>query len=149
MSSSNEYGAMYGIIGPIGQGSFGLVMKARRLQTGDTVAIKRIPIKSDRRSEIEIIREMFALRNTDHENIVKLVDIVSSTDTVSLVMEYVESNLKAVIEDVYRPLNDSVIRYYFFQLLCGVSYLHSLGIMHRVRFMHSLHSSFCVFHISL
>lgn len=131
MSSSNEYGAMYGIIGPIGQGSFGLVMKARKLQTGETVAIKRIPIKSDRRSEIEIIREMFALRNTDHENIVKLLDIVSSTDTISLVMEYVESNLKAVIEDVYRPLNDGVVRYYFFQLLCGVSYLHSLGIMHR------------------
>ncbi|VDK17566.1 unnamed protein product [Anisakis simplex] len=132
--SSRYYGvasSAYGIIRPIGEGSFGVVMMARKLETGETVAIKRIPLKSDRRSEIEVIREMFALRNTDHENVVKLLDIISGGDTISLVMEYVESNLKLVIEDVRRPLNDSVVKFYLFQLLCGVAYLHSIGIMHR------------------
>lgn len=131
MSTTWGMNGSYGLIGPIGQGSFGLVVKARKIETGETVAIKRILLKGDRKSEIEIIRETFALRNTSHRNIVKLLDVITGSDTVSLVMEFVESNLKAAIEDICRPLNDNVIKYYFFQLLCGVAYLHSLGIMHR------------------
>lgn len=131
MSTIRGVNGVYGIIGPIGQGSFGLVVKARMLQTGEAVAIKRIPLKAGRKNEIEVIREMFALRNSNHQNIVKLLDVISGPDTISLVMEFVESNLKAAIDDVFRPLNDNVVRYYFYQLLCGIAYLHSLGIMHR------------------
>lgn len=50
-------------------------------------------------------------------------------------MEYVESNLKLLIEDFNRPLNEEIPRYYMYQLFTGVDYLHSLNIMHRVGFV--------------
>jgi cyclin-dependent kinase 18 len=66
--------------------------------------------------------------------IVSLIDInCSSQETISLVMEFVETDLKQFIDDVHRPLNDRVIRFYFAQLLQGVAYLHHSDIMHRVR----------------
>lgn len=65
--------------------------------------------------------------------IVKLLDVISTSDTISLIMEYVDSNLKVAIEDVHRPINHQVARYYMFQLLSAVSYLHGINLMHRVR----------------
>lgn len=47
-------------------------------------------------------------------------------------MEFAESNLKLVIEDVNKPLNNQLPKFYFNQMLCGVAYLHKNCIMHRV-----------------
>lgn len=47
-------------------------------------------------------------------------------------MEYAESSLRIVIDDVLRPLNSYILKYFFVQILYGVAYIHSLGIMHRV-----------------
>ena len=51
---------------------------------------------------------------------------------VSLVFEFVESNLRLVIADTKRPFSEDIVRFYFSQIFCGVAYLHHLGIMHRV-----------------
>ncbi|VDK58157.1 unnamed protein product [Gongylonema pulchrum] len=140
----------YRLTGLVGRGSFGVVLKAVHLESGREVAIKRITQKKSHRNEIDLIREIFAMRNATHKNVclflkcakslfkselvVHLFDVILSPDTVSLVIEYVESNLKLAIEDHNRPLNDEIPRYYMYQLFTGVSYLHSLNIMHRVRY---------------
>lgn len=49
-------------------------------------------------------------------------------------MEFTESNLRLVIDDVFRPLNSSMLKYFFIQIFYGVAYIHNLGIMHRVNF---------------
>lgn len=48
-------------------------------------------------------------------------------------MEYAKSNLKLVIQDINKPLNDQLPKFYFSQIFYGVAYLHFNGIMHRVR----------------
>lgn len=121
----------YKITSVIGEGSYGVVLRAVNFQSIGEVAIKRILIKKNRRNEIELIREMLALRNTQHKNIVRLFDVILSSDTISFVMEYVASSLKLAIEDINRPLNEEIPRYYMYQLFTGVNYLHSLNIMHR------------------
>ncbi|KAM3725090.1 Cyclin-dependent kinase [Dirofilaria immitis] len=129
--TSEGYDDSYHIISIIGRGTFGVVLKATHFQSHEEVAIKRIPLKRNSRNEIALIREVFALRNAYHKNIVRLFDVILNTDTVSLVMEYVGSSLKLAIEDFNRPLNDEIPRYYMYQLFVGVDYLHSLNIMHR------------------
>ncbi|KAI6222431.1 Cyclin-dependent kinase 20 [Aphelenchoides fujianensis] len=81
------------------------------------VAVKQIMLKRDQKSLLDVYREINALRNVDHENIVKLRDVVFSSQDVSLVFEYVESTLKAVILDICRPRNDDLTHHFFVQLL--------------------------------
>ena len=49
-----------------------------------------------------------------------------------LVLEFVDSNLRLVIDDIRRPQNFQLAKFYFAQALSGLAYLHHLGIMHRV-----------------
>lgn len=51
---------------------------------------------------------------------------------VSIVLEFVESNMKLVISDTRRPFCELIPRFYFTQILYGIAYLHDIGIMHRV-----------------
>ncbi|CAG9533445.1 unnamed protein product [Cercopithifilaria johnstoni] len=129
--TSEGYDNSYHVISVIGRGAFGVVLKATHFQSHEEVAIKRIPLRRNSQNEIALIREVFALRNAYHKNIVRLFDVILNTDAVSLVMEYVGSSLKLAIEDFNRPLNDEIPRYYMYQLFIGLDYLHSLNIMHR------------------
>ena len=58
----------------IGQGAYGIVYKGKKEDTGDIVAIKRIPF-SDSTPEggvpCNVIREISLLRELDHPNVVR------------------------------------------------------------------------------
>lgn len=49
---------------------------------------------------------------------------------VFLVMEFMEANLGNVIK--HTNLDHERISYLLYQMLCGIKYLHSAGIIHRV-----------------
>ena len=78
----------------INEGTFGKVYKAK---IGDNLfALKKIKVDNPEKGfPITSIREIKVLKKlTDHPNIVKLVDIVSSkSQAVYLVFEYVEFDL--------------------------------------------------------
>ena len=46
-------------------------------------------------------------------------------------MEYCETNLQDYINEIVYPLNFSIIRKIAYQILEGLLYLHSNGILHR------------------
>ncbi|CAJ0928805.1 unnamed protein product, partial [Mesorhabditis belari] len=119
----------YLVLSRIGQGSYGVVLKARNVQTSEIVALKKVNLRS--RSRLDILREFSTLRNCHSKHIVKLIDIFCSQDTLTMVMEFVERNLKTVINDPNRVNSETSARFYFSQLLRGVRHLHQLGIMHR------------------
>ncbi|KAI6200562.1 Cyclin-dependent kinase 20 [Aphelenchoides besseyi] len=124
-------GVKYVPISRIGQGAYGVVVKARSVEDGRTVAIKQILLKRDHKSLVDVYREINALRNADHENIIELRDVVFGSNDVALVFDYVETNLKIVILDLHRPRTDNLTRFFFTQLLRGIEHLHELNIMHR------------------
>jgi hypothetical protein len=62
-----------------------------------------------------------------------LRETIFTSENVSLVFDYIETNLKVIIRDNFRPQNDTMIRHFFVQLLRGIAHLHALKIMHRVR----------------
>lgn len=61
-------------------------------------------------------------------NTIKLLDIVKESEVYSLVFEYIHQTDYRSILEVIQP-NDCKL--YIYQILKGLHYAHSLGIMHR------------------
>ena len=96
------------------------------------VAIKKFK-ESDNNPIIKKIalREVKALKNVDHKNIVKFKEAFKRDNKLNIVFEYVE---KTVLEDIeHNPhgVPTGLLRSYLYQLLSGLRYLHKHGIIHR------------------
>eukprot|EP00041_Stephanoeca_diplocostata_P013624 m.240026 g.240026 ORF g.240026 m.240026 type:complete len:347 (+) comp19406_c0_seq1:354-1394(+) len=121
----------YTIQGRIGEGAHGVVLRAKRIDTGTTVALKKIMI---RRLEDGIpnnaLREIKALQEIDeHDNIVTLRSVFSHGNGFILVFDYMHSDLSEVLRR--HTLTGAQIKSYMVMLLRGVAYCHSKNIMHR------------------
>jgi cyclin-dependent kinase 12/13 len=80
----------------IGQGAYSSVHKARDLETGKYVALKKVRFSSgDVESVRFMAREIYILRQLDHPNILKLEGLVTSRTSTSLylVFEYMDHDL--------------------------------------------------------
>lgn len=116
----------------IGEGSFGVVHKCRKSNTDEIVAIKTIFFHEFKGVPPSVIREITLLKKMDHPNIVKLLDVLSSDNKVSLVLEYVEYNLeKFILLDPPKTQDPKVIKRLLHSILSGVLYCHENRIIHR------------------
>ena len=80
----------------IGQGTYSNVYKARDLETGKVVALKKVRFDNLEPESVRFMaREIQVLRRLDHPNIVKLEGLVTSRMSCSLylVFEYMEHDL--------------------------------------------------------
>eukprot|EP00252_Welwitschia_mirabilis_P026874 TRINITY_DN898_c0_g1_i1.p1 TRINITY_DN898_c0_g1~~TRINITY_DN898_c0_g1_i1.p1 ORF type:complete len:417 (-),score=49.14 TRINITY_DN898_c0_g1_i1:662-1912(-) len=118
----------------VGTGSFGIVFQAKCLETGETVAIKKV--LQDRRYKN---RELQMMRNLDHPNIVSLKHcFFSTTDQnelyLNLVLEFVPETIYRVAKH-YSRLNQRMpmiyVKLYTYQICRSLAYIHSMGICHR------------------
>eukprot|EP00035_Acanthoeca_spectabilis_P012357 m.220496 g.220496 ORF g.220496 m.220496 type:complete len:254 (-) comp15601_c0_seq11:28-789(-) len=121
----------YRIEGKIGEGAHGVVLKAKEIRSGATVALKKVMI---RRLEDGIpknaLREIKALQEIDvHENIVTMRSVFSQGNGFVLVFDYMFSDLSQVITNY--DLTAAQIKSYMVMLLRGVSFCHDNHIMHR------------------
>ena len=73
----------------IGQGSFAVVKRSVHRGTGHTVALKIYEKKNltQESASLALHREIFVLANMEHENIMRLYEVVDSRTHVHLVME--------------------------------------------------------------
>ncbi|KAL4429734.1 hypothetical protein ABPG74_001420 [Tetrahymena malaccensis] len=116
----------------IAEGAFGSVFKAIKQNTQQIVAIKDLFFNQNKRSKQIVEREVSILQDlNDHPNIVKLIDYQISNNKCSLMMEYVDYDLKQFIESQVYPLSHTKIKRIAYQLLTGLSYIHQKGIIHR------------------
>ena len=122
----------YSFLGRVGEGAHGIVFKAKQIQSGEIVALKKIPL---RRVEDGIpnavLREIKALQQIEHPNVVKLYDVFSHGTGFVLVFEFMLSDLSEVLRNYDQPLTRSQIKSYMLMLLQGISYCHEKNIMHR------------------
>lgn len=82
-----------------------------------------------------ILREVTLLRRLRHPYVVELFDIIEpknlkSFETLYIVMELAESDLKKVIKSSAH-LQLKHIQLVVYNLLCAVKYLHSANVLHR------------------
>jgi cell cycle related kinase len=122
----------YQVLGRIGEGAHGLVLKARHKPTGDTVALKKLPLKRiEDGVPINLLREIKALQFIDSEYVVKLLDVFPQGMTFVLVFEYLPYDLSHLLRDSRVELRVDQLKKYMEMLLKGMAYCHELGIMHR------------------
>jgi len=69
---------------------------------------------------------------TNHPNVVKLQEVISSVNQCHMVMDYVEGkDLFDFLKTRGFRLNESLAKRIVYKLLLGVSHIHSMGIVHR------------------
>jgi len=122
----------------IGEGAYAKVKEAIDTKTKRRVAIKIIKkrrLRTIPHGEQNVKREIATLQKLKHKNIVELIEVIYNEENEGLyiVMEYVgggslESILKKVT-DSKLPTNQ--VYSIFSQLLDGLEYIHSQGIVHR------------------
>ncbi|POS80259.1 hypothetical protein DHEL01_v201346 [Diaporthe helianthi] len=128
----------YDKLNDIEEGAYGWVARAREMATGKVVALKRLKIDPNDRNGLPVtgLREIQILKDCEHRNIVKLHEVVVGEDTskienIFLVLEFVEHDLKSILEDMPQPFLASEVKTLLLQLAGGVAYLHHHWILHR------------------
>ncbi|NXJ88363.1 CDK3 kinase, partial [Corythaixoides concolor] len=132
-SAMDAFQEVFQKVDKIGEGTYGVVYKARNRRTGQVVALKKIRLDSETEGvPSTAIREISLLRELKHPNIVRLLDVIYSRKKLYLVFEYMNQDLKKYMDSTQpRELPLSLVKNYLFQLLQGVSFCHSHRVIHR------------------
>ncbi|CAD5196885.1 unnamed protein product [Musa acuminata subsp. malaccensis] len=119
----------------VGHGSFGVVFQAKCLETGESVAIKKV--LQDKRYKN---RELQTMRLLDHPNVIYLKHCFFSTTEkdelyLNLVLEYVPETVHRVIKH-YNKMNQRMpliyVKLYMYQICRALAYIHGcIGVCHR------------------
>ncbi|RWS04003.1 U3 small nucleolar RNA-associated protein 18-like protein [Dinothrombium tinctorium] len=135
----------------LGNGTISKVNEVLDISTLQRLAVKRFRLTeiSKKHNYEEIVRfikqEAFVLMSLNHKNIIKVVDILieveeglkrqkilNSATKMYLIMEYCASSVEEIIRSA--PLNKLPVKQahsYFTDLINGLEYIHSLGIIHK------------------
>ncbi|NWR81801.1 MK07 kinase, partial [Centropus unirufus] len=104
---------------------------------GQAVAIKKIPNAFDVVTNAKrTLRELKILKHFKHDNIIGIKDILRPTGpysefrSVYVVLDLMESDLHQIIHSS-QPLTLEHVRYFLYQLLRGLKYIHSANVLHR------------------
>ncbi|GKV41571.1 hypothetical protein SLEP1_g49080 [Rubroshorea leprosula] len=131
-----EIDTKYVPIKPIGRGAYGVVCSSINKENNEKVAIKKINnVFENRVDALRTLRELKLLRHIQHDNVIALKDIMMPTHRTSfkdvyLVYELMDTDLHQIIKSS-QPLSNDHCKYFIFQLLRGLKYLHSANILHR------------------
>jgi len=117
----------------IGEGTYGVVYKARDRLTNETIALKKIRLEQeDEGVPSTAIREISLLKEMQHGNIVRLQDVVHSEKRLYLVFEYLDLDLKKHMDSCPELAKDPrLIKTFLYQILRGIAYCHSHRVLHR------------------
>lgn len=124
----------------IGRGTYGHVYIALSVTTGETIAVKQVEMprtfsdKEDQRTKgmiSSLKAEIELLKDLDHPNIVLYLGMEQTQEYLSIFLEYVPGGSVGRIIRTHGKFEENVIKFFTLQILEGLEYLHSLGILHR------------------
>ncbi|KAE8349118.1 kinase-like domain-containing protein [Aspergillus coremiiformis] len=129
----------YANVQPVGLGAFGLVCSAYDQITLQHVAVKKMmnPFANSSIAK-RTYREVKLLKQLRHENLIRLCDIfISPLEDIVLmpglarylVTELLGTDLSRLLWA--RPLDNKFAQYFMYQILRGLKYIHSAGVIHR------------------
>lgn len=132
---SNRVETLFTKLDKLGEGTYGIVFKAKNNETGQIVALKVMKPNQEEEGISPItLREISILRHVqqlNHPNIVKLLDTFVKDQSITLVFEYLDIDLRKYMKKLRIPMDTRLIRSYAFQLLAAIYVLHTHRVMHR------------------
>ncbi|XP_066287381.1 cyclin-dependent kinase-like 5 isoform X1 [Branchiostoma lanceolatum] len=122
----------YEVLGVVGEGAYGVVLKARHKETKEMVAIKKFKDGEDNEDvKRTTLRELKVLRMLKNENIVELKEAFKRRGKLYLVFEYVEKNMLEILEAMPNGVPYEQTRSYIYQLILAIHWCHKNDIIHR------------------
>ncbi|KAJ7956430.1 Protein kinase superfamily protein [Quillaja saponaria] len=118
----------------IGQGTYSSVFRAREIETGRIVALKKVRFDNFEPESVRFMaREIMILRRLDHPNVIKLEGLITSrlSCSIYLVFEYMEHDITGLLSCPDIKFSESQIKCHMKQLLLGIEHCHMRGVMHR------------------
>ncbi|KAL3614613.1 Serine/threonine-protein kinase srk2a [Castilleja foliolosa] len=119
----------YELVKDIGSGNFGVARLMRNKETKELVAMKYIErgLKIDE----NVAREIINHRSLCHPNIIRFKEVLLTPTNLAIVMEYAAGG--ELFERICNAgrFSEDESRYFFQQLISGVSCCHSMQICHR------------------
>lgn len=95
----------------IGEGTYGVVYKAKDRVTGEVIALKKIRLEAeDEGIPSTAIREISLLKELQHCNIVRLYNIVHTERKLTLVFEYLDQDLKKYLDVCEKGLERPILK---------------------------------------
>ena len=122
----------YEVLGVVGEGAYGVVLKCRNKETSEVVAIKKFKeSEDDELVRKTTIREVKMLKLLRQDNVVQLKEAFRRKGKLYLVFEYVERNLLEVLEESSHGISEDLVRSYIYQLCKAIEYCHAQDVIHR------------------
>jgi p38 MAP kinase len=126
----------YQLLQAIGSGAYGLVCSAVDTVNNIKVAIKKLnrPFQTATHAK-RTFRELRLLKHMNHENIIGLLDTFYHGNTLEtfnqiyLVTHLMGADLNNIIRT--QRLTDEHVQFLVYQMLRGLKYIHSAGVIHR------------------
>jgi len=117
----------------VGEGTYGVVYKAKDKKTGELLALKKIRLEAeDEGIPSTAIREISLLKQLQHPNIVRLYDVIHTDRKLTLVFEFLDQDLKKYLDGCGdQGPAPYTIKSFLYQLLRGIAYCHEHRILHR------------------
>ncbi|PVI04389.1 serine/threonine-protein kinase bur1 [Periconia macrospinosa] len=116
----------------VGSGTYGKVFKGVHVYTKDMVALKKIRMEGERDGfPVTAIREIKLLQSLNHDNIVKLQEVMVEKNDCFMVFEYLSHDLTGLLNHPTFRLEQGHKKDLAKQLFEGLDYLHRRGVLHR------------------
>ncbi|OQV24752.1 Cyclin-dependent kinase 10 [Hypsibius exemplaris] len=131
----------------IGEGTYGVVYRARDTKADKIVALKKMRMENEKTGiPISGLREILCLFRLRHKNIVNLHEVVvgrKSLRDIYLVMEYCEQDIGTLLDNLSEVssglgggqqsslFSEAQIKCIVLQSLHGIQYMHSQYVIHR------------------
>jgi len=124
----------------IGKGTYGRVYLALNATAGEMIAVKQVELPKTVSDQNDIrqkqvvdalVSESDTLKDLDHPNIVQYLGFEKSEDHLSIFLEYVPGGSIGGCLRKHGKFDRDVVKSFTSQVVEGLSYLHSRGILHR------------------
>ncbi|XP_075218396.1 LIM domain kinase 1 [Lycorma delicatula] len=115
----------------LGKGFFGQVYRVTHRDTGEVMVLKEL-YRVDEEAQKNFLKEVAVLRSLHHHNVLRFIGVLYKDKKLHLVTEFISGGtLKDLIHDLTEPLPWEQRVNFAKDIASGMTYLHSMNIIHR------------------